>query len=197
MTSAIKPRVDNSVKEFAKHFAKGNVKDTGDIEWDFDMWADNATFQPIYVKLLSKHFPIVFTDLNGILNYTFRVNICNYLHFIKEARRASEALNSLIEELPFIPNPDQWGYQRPINPRNFDIVSAPLITFHEKCISDLLICDNLNFWFAFDGFVTVNVENLIQVCFCYFCLLFAFCARIETFAQGYLLYFVCFFSLFL
>ena len=162
MTNAIVPRTNT--KEYSK-YKKSKFQSTSDSNWSFDEWSDNALYQPIYMKLLSQHFPIIFCDLNGMVNYTFRVNICNYLHFIQEARRASESLNKLLEEMPFLPNPDTWGYQRAMNPRNFDIVGAALITFHEKCLSELLIAENLNFWLAFDGFITINVQNLIDVCF--------------------------------
>ncbi len=57
------------------------------------------------------------------------MNRCNYVYFIKEARNASIAINELLMEIPWKPNPEYWSYTSQINPREYDIVNTSVMYF--------------------------------------------------------------------
>ena len=130
----------------------------------FDSWVDEEANQQqkLYLKMLSSQFGVVFSDLSGRQNFTFRVTRTNYLHFIKEARKASTELNELLLQIPFMPNPDYWSYKTPIDPAKYDIVRGWIMAFFRQSLQNLLIPNTSKFWMYFDGFIRLNITDLIQ-----------------------------------
>eukprot|EP01083_Nonionella_stella_P105937 305052_1 len=151
----------NIWKTKKKGIAMSMPNDTDEGMLDEWIDGDKDTKEVLMKILCGAPFPVVFGNVSGRMNYTFRVNRCNYLHLIKEARKASFALNALLMEIPFMPNPEYWAYSKQINPAHYDIVKAPVMTFHQKCVEQLLIPQNMQFFMYFDGFVKLNVESLL------------------------------------
>ncbi|ETO35515.1 hypothetical protein RFI_01548, partial [Reticulomyxa filosa] len=104
-------------------------------------------------------YPVYLWDSQwkGIVNYSFRVSRFCYIHWVRQCEKASALLNDLVEQLPWMEHPDGWGYKRQLNPKDFDIVSAPLIAYHEKAMHNWLAGGKVSFWHAHDAWIEVQV----------------------------------------
>jgi len=127
-----------------------------------DEWLQDHSERDFHVLLLQQRFAVLFTNVSGLINYTFRVNISNYLRFLRQARKASVALNALLGEMPFMPNPEYWAYKNAINPRHYDIVNYAVINFHEQCVANLLTPPHHSFFMHFDGVIKLDADSLLM-----------------------------------
>ena len=84
----------------------------------FDSWMASAQKQDLCLAILTSTFSVALGNMTGRQNYMFRVTRTNCLHFLREARKCSDTVNTLLAEVPFIPNPEYWAYSSPIDPRS-------------------------------------------------------------------------------